>query len=279
MSDDAPTLLARMYGEDDLSSLPVFAGGFINFGYWRDIPLGPGEITVAQRVCSQLALYRLVFGEVEVSAEDRVLEVGCGLGIGGTWAATELGAGELHGVDLNPAQVARASERNAAAIAAAGGRLTFRQGAAEAIPFPDNTFDVAVSLEAAQHFADLAGFAAQAHRVLAPGGRLAVATFFLPDADHLGELPRRLETFGSGVDREHPLPVFLDHLRAAGFTAVRARSIGAHVWPGLDRWIAQLGAAESAWPRRWLPSWREGLIDYYLVTATTQKVRQTLPGA
>ena len=25
-----------MYGEDDLGSLPLFGGGFINFGFWLD---------------------------------------------------------------------------------------------------------------------------------------------------------------------------------------------------------------------------------------------------
>ena len=67
--------LRRAYGEGDLAALPVFAGGFINFGYWAGIPLD-GELTVEQRVASQRALYDLVvdgtlayggtsFGDVE----------------------------------------------------------------------------------------------------------------------------------------------------------------------------------------------------------------------
>ncbi|WP_229787148.1 class I SAM-dependent methyltransferase [Actinokineospora fastidiosa] len=262
--EDARALRARMYGEDDLSSVPVFAGGFINYGYWRGIPVDR-PISEADRVRSQLALYRLVYADL---AGRRVLEVGPGTGVGPGWAFAECGPAELHGVDLHPEQVQRCAERNAAAIAAAGGRFTFRQGAADALPFPDAAVDAVVSVEAAQHFDDLAGFAREAHRVLVDGGVLKVATFFVPDAATVGSLPRLLEPFAEGVDREHPLPAFLDDLAAAGFADIAAESIGEHVWPGLDAWVAQLGQPEGTWPRRYLTAWRDGLLDYFVVTAS-----------
>ena len=56
-------LRARMYGPQDLSSLPLFAGGFINFGYWRGIPLD-GELSVEQRISSQQQLYRLPLARI-----------------------------------------------------------------------------------------------------------------------------------------------------------------------------------------------------------------------
>ncbi|MGH3863844.1 hypothetical protein [Actinokineospora sp.] len=99
MTDDAPVLRARMYGEDDLSSLPVFAGGFINFGFWQDLAADQ-PITVEQRVESQFALYRLVFERLGVGERDAVLEIGSGTGVGAAWAFTEFGPRELHGVDL-----------------------------------------------------------------------------------------------------------------------------------------------------------------------------------
>ncbi|CRK62057.1 methyltransferase [Alloactinosynnema sp. L-07] len=260
MSDDAVALRAKMYGEDDLSSLPVFAGGFINFGYWRDIPID-GEITVDQRVDSQLALYRLVMDKLGVGPADAVVEIGSGTGVGAAWAVAEVGPREWHGVDLSPDQVRRAS-------AHATDRLAFHQGAATAIPFPDDGFDVALSLEAAQHMDDIAGFAAEASRVLRPGGRFAVCTFFAPDADHPGELARRLETFAAGVDRDHAVPAVVSALTAAGFAGVDVTAIGEHVWAGLDRWLVQLGVPDDEWPRRWLTCYRDGLIDYYLISAT-----------
>ncbi|GAA2963257.1 class I SAM-dependent methyltransferase [Actinokineospora diospyrosa] len=257
---DPVALRAKMYGEDDLSSIPVFGGGFINFGYWRDIPL-TGVLTEQDRVRSQLDLYRQVYAGV--GAGDRVVEVGSGLGVGATWALGELGPASITGVDLNPAQVERACSR-----APQDDRLTFVVGAAGDLPLADSSADVVLSLEAAQHMDDLRGFARSAHRVLRPGGRFVVSTFFVPDPSTVGQVSERLETFASGVDREHPLPLFLEDLAVAGFSEVSAVSIGEHVWPGLDLWIAQLGYAEDTWPRRWLTSYRDGLLDYYVVTAT-----------
>ncbi|MBC6448199.1 class I SAM-dependent methyltransferase [Actinokineospora xionganensis] len=269
MTDDAPVLRSRMYGEDDLSSLPVFAGGFINFGFWPGLAADQ-PISVEQRVESQFALYRLVFEQLGVNAGDAVLEIGSGTGVGAAWAFAEFGPRELHGVDLSPDQVARAS------VHAQGERLTYRQGAAEDLPFPDETFDVAVSIEAAQHMDDLGPFAAQAFRVLRPGGRFAVSTFFAPTADRPGELAARLDTFASGVDRDHAVPDVVGALSTAGFGDVRVTSIGEHVWPGLDRWIAQLGVPEGEWPRRWLTSYRDGLIDYYVISAGRSAGERTM---
>jgi MPBQ/MSBQ methyltransferase len=260
---DVAALRAKMYGEDDLSSLPVFAGGFINYGYWRGIPLD-GPISEEQRVESQLALYRLVYADL---AGATVVEVGPGTGVGPGWAFAECGPAELHGVDLHEEQVRRCLERNREAVAASGGRLSFRQGAADALPFGDGAADAVVSVEAAQHFDDLGGFAREAFRVLVPGGKLVVATFFVPHESVVGTLPRMLEPFADGVDREHPVPLFAADLEAAGFGGVGVESIGEDVWPGLDAWVAQLGAAEGTWPRRYLTAFRDGLLDYYVVTA------------
>ena len=50
------------------------------------------------------------------------------------------------------------------------GRLRFVRGAAECMPLDDDGFDAVISVEAAQHFPDLAAFAAETSRVLRPGG-------------------------------------------------------------------------------------------------------------
>lgn len=245
----------RTYGEKDLAALHVFAGGFINFGYWRDIPLD-GELTVDQRIAAQQALYDTVLDTLHVTADDRVLEVGCGQGVGAR-KVVERGPRVVCGVDLVPEQVERA-RRNTPDV-------EFRVGAADDLPFGDDTFERVLSVEAAQHFEDLAGFARECARVLVPGGRLAVTTFFA--AHGAGpELSDLLDSFARGLDLPHTVEGFLDDLRAAGFTEVRAESIGAHVWAGLDRWLAQ-GPHRDHWDRGWLPAAERGLVDYHLVTA------------
>ena len=57
----------RLYGENDLSKLELFAGSYINFGYWRSVPAN-GPLTIEHRVVSEESLYRLVLEALEVQS-------------------------------------------------------------------------------------------------------------------------------------------------------------------------------------------------------------------
>ncbi|MFD1147039.1 class I SAM-dependent methyltransferase [Saccharothrix hoggarensis] len=260
MADDAERaeLRRRVYGTGDLAALPVFAGGFINFGYWRDVDL-TGGLTVDQRVATQEALYDVVLDALPARAGDRVLEVGSGHGLGALRVVRREPA-LVRGVDVVPEQVARAAE------GVDDPRVAFVRGAAHDLPFPDSSFDAVLSVEAAQHFEDVAGFARESARVLVPGGRFALTTFLARDADAGPRLAALLRTFATGLDLAHPVDAVLDHLRAAGFAGVTARAIGEHVWRGLDRWL-ELGPEPDRWDRNFLRAADQGLLDYYLVTA------------
>ncbi|MGI9063373.1 MAG: class I SAM-dependent methyltransferase [Pseudonocardiaceae bacterium] len=196
---------------------------------------------------------------------------GCGLGLGCALAAEEFGASEARGIDLVPDQVQRAERVNATAMARRPGRLGFRAGSASAIPYPDDTFDAAMSIEAAQHFEDLPGFATEASRVLVPGGRLVVTSFFATTADSATRLPDLLETFASGIDLATPIDAPATALQHAGFIDVDVRSIGEDVWPGLDRWISGTDYRDT-WARNWLVAARQGLLDYFVISARNREV-------
>ncbi|MFD0199697.1 MULTISPECIES: class I SAM-dependent methyltransferase [Saccharothrix] len=252
------TEVRRVYGPGDLAALPVFAGGFINFGYWAGIPLD-GELTVEQRIASQEALYDLVVDELGIGPGDRVLEVGSGRGLGARRVLRRDPA-LVRGVDLVPEQVARAREVND------DPRVAFVQGACDDLPFRGASFDALLSVEAAQHFEDVAGFARESARVLVPGGRFAVTTFFTRTPDAGDALAEVLRTFATGLDRAHLVDDVVRDLRGAGFADVTARGIGEHVWRGLDRWL-ELGPRPDRWDRNWLRAAERGLVDYYLVTA------------
>jgi MPBQ/MSBQ methyltransferase len=79
-------------------------------------------------------------------------------------------------------------------------------------------------------------------------------------------LAELLDSFASGLDVPHRIDDVLHDLREAGFTEVTSRSVGEHVWPGFDRWIA-LTEHRDGWGRNWIPVVRRGLADYFLVTA------------
>lgn len=255
------------YGPADLSGVPVFAGGFINFGYWQAVDLG-GPLSQDDRIRSEQDLYRHVLDAARPGGA-RAVEIGCGLGLGCALALEEYGPAQVTGVDIHPQQLRRAAEANARLLTTEPHRLRFVLGAAEDLPFGDGEFDVLYSVEAAQHFPGLSAFATEAARVLRPGGRVAVASFFTVDgtpaqAERLAGL---LDSFASGLDIARPVSRLAEALAAAGLTDVRTRSIGAQVWPGWDAWLARLWAP-GTWPRNFRTAWQEGALDYYVVTGT-----------
>ncbi|MCA9878610.1 MAG: methyltransferase domain-containing protein [Thermomicrobiales bacterium] len=102
----------------------------------------------------------------------RVLDVGCGTGIVARTVAARLrGQGAVTGLDLNPAMLAVARQ----AADAAGMAITWVQGDAQALPFPEASFDLVFCQQAIQFLPDRAAAVAEMHRVLAPGGEVAVA--------------------------------------------------------------------------------------------------------
>lgn len=92
----------------------------------------------------------------------KVLDIGCGSGQ--TLTADELVvARERHGIDVDGDAVARGQ--------AAFPELALSVAAAEAVPYPDRSFDLVIS-RVALPYANLPVAFAEAYRVLKPGGRL-----------------------------------------------------------------------------------------------------------
>lgn len=260
---------SAMYGEKDLSSRSIFAGGFINYGYWAGISLD-GELSVADRIASQQALYRNTLARLGLRPEHRLLEVGCGRGLGCALALSEFGPEAVHGVDLSPAQVARAREDNAELVRRSPGRLEFHEGSASDLPVSDEGFDRVVSVEAIQHFPDIAGFVAELARVARRPARMAITSYFAPGRRSTAEpLAGLLGSFADGMDFAHPVDALADELTGTGFTDIDVVSVGEHVWPGFDTWLGQT-EFRNEWARNWLVAYERGLLDYYLISAALE---------
>lgn len=92
-----------------------------------------------------------------------ILDVGCGTGIASEPFA--MNGFPVTGIDPSPAMLAAAARRLPNA--------TFVKGEAEALPFPNERFDVVISAQTF-HWVDRARALSEAYRVLRPGGIIAI---------------------------------------------------------------------------------------------------------
>lgn len=118
------------------------------------------------------------------TAEDRVLNVGTGPGATEEWMAAR-GIRPI-GIDYSAALATQAAARVPAA------RFAVADG--ERLPFLDGSFDGVLAECVLSVIPDVEQAAAEAHRVLRPGGRMAVS-----DVTRSGDLPAELETFVSWI--------------------------------------------------------------------------------
>jgi arsenite methyltransferase len=117
-------------------------------------------------VANPFSLGRLAPGE-------RVLDLGCGAGTDTLVAAQMVGpTGRVTGIDMTREMLSRA---RAAAAEMGGPNVDFVEGDVEQLPFPAESFDVAISNGVIDLIPDKDAVFAEIFRVLRPGGRLQIA--------------------------------------------------------------------------------------------------------
>lgn len=179
---------------------------FMNYGY---APLnGDGALALRpederDRCCIQL--YHHLAGEIGLAGKD-VLEVGSGRGGGASYVARYLRPRSYIGMDRCAAAVEFCADHHAVP------GLRFCEGDAEALPFPDASFDVVLNVESSHGYGSLEGFFAEVMRVLRPGG------WFLY-TDHRG--PQQLDAWRQQI-------------RRSGMEIVREMEITENVVAALD---------------------------------------------
>lgn len=250
-----------MYGRRDLSKYPLFQGGFINFGYWERIPK---KIKKLDRARASRKLYEKILDRLEITDEDTVLEVGCGRGLGCVMALDSFHANQAWGLDAAPEQIARCQKAHQKRIKKRD--LHFIKGLASSIPFSNEKFHKIFSVEAAQHFPSLPPFFHEVWRVLKPGGKFVMTTFFKEEGATLKNIGQWIQTVEKKIDFFHPIQKTLRQLKKAGFANITHKSIGKNVWRGMDRWNSIV--LPNDWGKNWWIVYEKGLVDYYIIEAS-----------
>jgi SAM-dependent methyltransferase len=156
----------------------------------------------------------------EPASRDRAIDVGTGGGHAALALAPHVAS--VVAIDPTPEMLAvagrLAAERGTA-------NISFTQGSADALPFPDASFDLAISRHSVHHWPRPAAAFREIARVLRPGARLAVVDLLAPEDGPLDTFLNAVEMLR---DPSHARSLraseWLAILGAAGFSARLERS-------------------------------------------------------
>jgi len=163
---------------------------------------------------------------------DRALDVGTGGGHAALALAPAVAS--VAAIDPTPEMLAVASR-----LAAERGiaNITFTRAAADALPFPDGSFDVAISRFSVHHWSQPGPAFREIGRVVRPGGRLALVDMLAPEDGPLDTFLNAVELLR---DPSHARSLraseWLVLLDAAGFTAHLEREW--EVEHDVETWLA-----------------------------------------
>ncbi|MGH8258734.1 MAG: class I SAM-dependent methyltransferase, partial [Steroidobacteraceae bacterium] len=200
------------------TAVPHGPGGFMNLGLWE-------AGTRSRTEASETLMARIVEGIVRHGAQGdparaKVLDVACDLGGTTLYLSRTWPADGLYGINLTEDQLAVCETR-------APGCHFLRMDAAR-LGFPDSFFDHVVCVEAAFYFKTRRDFLMEAHRVLKPGGVLA-----LTDMLFVPEMYDIFPAYAASLPAANELASLAEYelqLREVGFSHCYLRDITEEGW-------------------------------------------------
>jgi SAM-dependent methyltransferase len=205
---------------------------FLNWGYEEDPPMALPLTESDEPNRYSIQLYHSVAAQVDLTGK-RVLEVSCGHGGGASYVMRTLGPASYTGLDLNPVGLDFCRRKHQLP------GLEFVEGNAEKLPFPNQSFDAVINIEASHCYPRFPQFLEEVARVLRPGGHFLYADVrrrqeIAKWEEELGDAPMRLiservinEQVARGVEKLYPVALFKQ-------ARIRA-SIGFAIWVTLYR--------------------------------------------
>ncbi|MEO7729487.1 MAG: methyltransferase domain-containing protein [Kofleriaceae bacterium] len=256
--------------------------GYMNFGLWD---AGQADYArAAERMVERL-------GELlGLAPGARLIDAACGRGSQDLYLLRRFGALSIDALDVTRKNI----ELAVAQAGQAGARhdLRFHHASATRLPFAGGQFSHAICVEAAHHFETRERYLAEAFRVLAPGGRIALADIVLrrqprtpteraliAAATALWRIPRANMVTEAG---------YRAAFARVGFTGLTIEEVSAHTFPGYyqaqrgaerkkeliaarGRLGATVGAVMNFAAHR---VYAVGLLDYLLVSATKPEIER-----
>ncbi|MFI1915978.1 class I SAM-dependent methyltransferase [Nocardia sp. NPDC020380] len=189
--------------------------------------------SVAARAYDQRTLQRVVYQPPQDEmihllrdyGSRRIVDIGCGTGILTARIAAELTPEVVYGIDMSPGMLARARERSTG--------VQWRNAPAEQLGLPDGSVDAVVTTTAF-HFFNQSAALAEFHRVLKPGGLLAIDALNLR-ARWAAPVQRLTGTRLSPAASPSPQQM-IELITVAGFAPVEQRPVRRpwYSWPVPD---------------------------------------------
>jgi arsenite methyltransferase len=153
----------------------------------------------------------------ELNPGETVLDLGSGAGLDVLLSARRVSpGGHAYGVDMTDEMLELANRnRDRARVKNA----TFLKGTIENVPLPDGSVDVVISNCVINLAEDKSAVIKEAHRVLRPGGRFAVAD--MVELEPLSpEMKKRLDSWAGCISGTIPIDDYRSALEQAGFVDV-----------------------------------------------------------
>ena len=249
----------------------------MHFGYW-----GPETRSHSE---SLIEMNRQLAAAIGISAGQRVLDAGCGVG-GSTIWLTRYCAVRAVGITPVAGQVQRA--RRYARQHGLADRITFVQADYTQTRFAAGSFDTIWAMESVCHAPDKRRFLAEARRLLRPGGRLGMAEYLRTARPHspTGEALLHDWLEGWAIPDLATRAEYAGWVAEAGFTGLQVADVSPQVrrslrrlyrisrslWPlalllraGGLRSVRQHGNSRGAWQQ--YQAFEAGLWSYGLLTA------------
>lgn len=163
---------------------------------------------------------QLAIDALDLRPDSTVLDVGCGTGYAVRRLAALLPQGRACGIDISLGMIEKSKELTQAHSQA---NIEFRVGSSSQIPYSDRSFTHLICTNSFHHYAEPLLALTEMHRVLVPGGQLALMENATDLSLYARLWDRLLRWFEDGHVRYYTSTELGDMLEAAGFVSRNLR--------------------------------------------------------